>query len=93
MKRVILPQIALLLTACDQQPPPAKIAQEPWPNEAEVLFQQAEVLRYELEQRKLESERLQAQGLVGAPPMPRRESAAANMASDSSTTGQSVQRE
>jgi len=71
MKRVIFPQILLLLAACDEPSEP-RVAPEPWPNEAEALFQEAEALKYELEQRKLEAERLRAQGLDGAPPMPRR---------------------
>ncbi len=73
MKRwLILTQTLVLATACEQrQPPPAPPA-EPWPTEAEEVFQRAEVLKYELEQQRLEQERLRAQGLEGAPPGERR---------------------
>ncbi len=93
MKKVIFPQILLLLAACEQQQATPKVAPEPWPNEAEVVFQQAAVLRYEVEERKAEAARLKAQGLDGAPPMPRREKATTNMANANNTTGQSRQRE
>ncbi len=71
MKRWIVPQLAglVMLSGCDRSPPPPP--PEPWPNDAEVLFQQAEVLRYELIRRQTEAARLRAQGLEGAPPMPR----------------------
>ena len=71
MRTVIFPQILLLLCACEQQPKP-QVAPEPWSNEAEELFQEAEALRYSLEKQRLEAERLKAQGLEGAPPTPRR---------------------
>jgi hypothetical protein len=41
---------------------------EPWSNEAETLFQQEAVLRYELEQQQEEAAKLKAQGIDGAPP-------------------------
>ena len=62
-----------LLTSCDQgmektaAPPRA----DSWSNEAEVIFQQAEALKYSLEEYKLEQEQIQAQGLEGRPPAPR----------------------
>lgn len=71
MKRMIFPQILLLLSACEAPPEP-RVAEEPWSNEAEVLFQEAEALKYSLEQQKLEAGRLRSQGLEGAPPSPRR---------------------
>ena len=71
MKKVIFPQILLLLCACEQAPEP-RVAPEPWPNEAEVVFQEAEALKYSLEKQKLETEKLEAQGLDGAPPSARR---------------------
>ena len=72
MKRWIVPQLALVVTvsACDRASPPPPAA-EPWPDDAEVTFQQAEVLRYELIRRQTEAARLRAQGLDGVPPMPR----------------------
>lgn len=70
MKKVIFAQI-LLLAGCDQRSD-QQVSGEPWPNEAEVLFQEAEALKYTLEQQELESLRLEAQGLEGAPPAPRR---------------------
>ncbi|WP_456373647.1 hypothetical protein [Thiolapillus sp.] len=60
-------QVLWFATGCEQEqktPLPA----EPWSTEAEEVFQQAEVLKYELEQQRLETERLRAQGLDGAPP-------------------------
>ncbi len=72
MKRwLILTQTLVLATACEQQQPTAP-PEEPWSTEAEEVFQQAEVLKYELEQQRLEQERLRAQGLEGAPPGERR---------------------
>jgi hypothetical protein len=68
---LILTQTLWLTTACEQQQQPTLPA-EPWPTEAEELFQQAEVLKYEVEQQRLEMERLRAQGLDGAPPGERR---------------------
>ncbi|WP_419590301.1 hypothetical protein [Thiolapillus sp.] len=41
-------------------------------DEAEVLFQDAQVLRYEVEQRKQETARLRVQDVEGAPPSLRR---------------------
>lgn len=45
--------------------------EEPWSNEAELVFQQAEALKYSLEQQKLEEARIQNQGLDGRAPSPR----------------------
>lgn len=70
MKRLIFPQILLLLCACERPADPG-VAPEPWSNEAEVIFQEAEALKYSLEKQKLEAEKLEAQGLEGAPPSPR----------------------
>ena len=71
MKRVILPHFLLLLSACEAPPEP-RVAEEPWSNEAEVLFQEAEALKYALEKQQLETEKLRKHGLEGAPPSPRR---------------------
>ena len=73
MKKVIFPHILflLLLNGCEAPSEPERV-REPWSNEAEVLFQQAEVLKYEVEQQRMETERLRAQGLEGAPPSPKR---------------------
>lgn len=56
----------LLLSACEPEKPSAQASNEPWPNEAEALFQEAAALRYTLEQQKLEEQRLQTLG-VGSP--------------------------
>jgi hypothetical protein len=66
--------LALLATACsDPQPPPAPARPpDPWSNAAERQFQQAEALRYELEQQQLEDQRLNDLGVAGQPPAPRR---------------------
>ncbi len=40
-----------------------------WPGETEVVFQNAEVLRYQIEQRRLEQSRLDELGVEGAPPI------------------------
>jgi hypothetical protein len=71
VKRLIFPQILVLLSACEA-PPESRITAPFWSNEAEVLFQEAEALKYTLEQQKLETRRLREQGLKGAPPSPRR---------------------
>ena len=70
VKKLIFPQILLLLSACEPSGE-SPVAEEPWPNEAEVLFQEAEALKYEVERRRVERKRLGAQGLEGAPPLPR----------------------
>ncbi len=87
MKKAIFPQILALLAACDA-PPPAPPHRDPpaWSNEAELLFQQAEVLRYELERRRLERERLRERGIQGAPP---HERAAISSSAATVTTGPS----
>ena len=63
----------LLLTGCeqDQGERTKSVAADPWSDEAEVLFQEAEALKYTLQQQQLESARLQEQGLDGQPPSPR----------------------
>jgi len=70
MKRTIFPQILFLLSGCEVPPEPQEDA-DPWSNEAEVIFQEAEALKYSLEKQKLATGRLRAQGLEGAPPSPR----------------------
>ena len=72
MKRLIFPQILLLLLSACDAPPAPRVAKAPWSNEAEVIFQEAEALKYSLEKQKLEAGRLRSQGLEGAPPSPRR---------------------
>jgi len=59
----------LLLAACSDPPAPP-LSAEPWPDEAEVIFQQAEVLRYSVEQQRLERERLRRLGLDDTVPLP-----------------------
>jgi hypothetical protein len=70
VKRLIFPQILLLLSACEAPPEP-RVTAPLWSNEAEVLFQEAEALKYTLEQQKLETRRFSELGLEGAPPSPR----------------------
>jgi hypothetical protein len=67
MRWLILTQISFLLIACNEREPGVE-QKEPWSNEAETLFQQEAVLRYELEQQQEEAAKLKAQGIDGAPP-------------------------
>ena len=69
---LILTQTLVLATACEQPPDKSPVSAELWSAEAEEIFQKAEVLRYELEQQRLEAEKLRLQGLEGAPPGERR---------------------
>jgi hypothetical protein len=66
--------LALLAAACTEPEPPTPTARppDPWSNAAERQFQQAEALRYELEQQKLEQQRLRDLAVEGQPPPPRR---------------------
>jgi len=81
-----LTQMLWLATACEQDGKTA-LPEEPWSDEAELLFQHAQVLRYEQEQRRLETARLRAQGIEGAPPSLRKK-ATSNSNSASTTTSQ-----
>jgi hypothetical protein len=64
--------LVLLLAGCEKdQPVTHAHAPDPWPNEAEVVFQTAEALKYSVEQQKLEIARLKAQGIEGNPPSSR----------------------
>lgn len=60
---------AAALTACgpaqDRQNTPAR---EPWSNEAEAIFQQAETLKFSLEKLQLEQAHSEAIGSSGIPP-------------------------
>ena len=61
----------LLLAACGPAEEPQNTpAPEPWSNEAEVLFQEAEALKYALERQRLEQARLDALGVEGVAPAP-----------------------
>ena len=71
MRWLILTQMFWLLGACENIQQPA-IEKEPWPTEAEVVFQQEAVLRYELDQQQRETKKLQSQGIDGSPPSLRR---------------------
>ena len=74
MKHCILFSLLFLsLVACERQEKQASktVNADSWSNEAEVVFQEAEALKYSLEQYKLEAERLESQGLEGSPPVPR----------------------
>ena len=55
---------ALLLSACSDPPEAPRLSPEPWSDEAEATFQHAEVLRYSVEQQRLERERLHRLGLA-----------------------------
>lgn len=65
--------LVLLLTGCGQEPPVTAETPkaEPWSNDAELVFQQAEALKHSLEQQKLEQQRIKDQGLEGRPPSSR----------------------
>jgi hypothetical protein len=65
---LILTQTLVLATACEQHQENTPQPEEPWSTEAEEVFQKAEVLKYEVEQQRLEAEKLRRQGLEGAPP-------------------------
>ncbi len=60
------------LAACSAQDdtPATGVTEEPWSNEAEVVFQEAEALKYSLMQHQLEQRRLRALGVEGATPVP-----------------------
>jgi hypothetical protein len=64
--------LGLLLAGCGQAPPETQTTayEEPWPAEHEVIFQEAEALKYSLEQHKLEEQRLREAGLPDNPPAP-----------------------
>lgn len=62
--------LVVALAGCgDDRPPPQ--AQEPWPNEYEAVFQQAEALKYSLQQQELEAQQLREAGVPVTPPAPR----------------------
>jgi hypothetical protein len=61
IQRVVLLVLGSLgVTGCSEREHAQPVTQERWSNEAEVLFQHAEVLRYTLEQQLLEQQQLQA---------------------------------
>jgi len=64
--------LGLALAGCGQAPPEMQrsASEEPWPHEHEVIFQEAEALKYSLEQHKLEEQRLREAGLPENPPAP-----------------------
>ena len=74
-KPISLPSLLLLamLGACEQaaEKKGAEPYRDPWPNEHEVIFQEAEALKYSLEQHRLEEQRLRETGLPAAAPAPR----------------------
>jgi len=43
---------------------------EPWPNEHEAVFQEAEALKYSLQQQEIEAQRLHEAGLPDTPAAP-----------------------
>jgi len=74
-KPVMLPSLLALLAlpACDQQGEARDIHNQPdpWPNEHEVIFQEAETLKYTLQQQELEAQRLREADLPQGPTAPR----------------------
>lgn len=72
MLRSVLTLLPLLLPACSDPAPhqaaPA-LGGDPWSNEAEEIFQNAEALKYALEQHKLEQQRLQESDVEGKAPV------------------------
>lgn len=72
MRRWLL-VFSLLLQGCgddpaESEPPPARQS-DPWSNAAEQTFQDAEALKYELEQWSLEQQSLQQLEVEGAAPL------------------------
>lgn len=61
--------LSVCLPGCTEQAneQSAKSA-EPWPTDAEVLFQRAEVLKYTQEQQRLEQLKLEQLGIDGSAP-------------------------
>jgi hypothetical protein len=70
--RSLLLMLLLGLGGCSGQDdtPQAGPTEEPWSNQAELVFQRAEVLKYSLTQHQLEQQRLRALGIEGATPVP-----------------------
>ena len=74
--RIALPSLVLgtgLLCGCGQSAPgdsAQATPQEPWPNEYEMIFQEAEALKFTLQQHRLEEQRLYEAGLPANPPAP-----------------------
>ena len=69
---IILP--VLFLFGCKEEDAlttQPKQKEEPWSNEAELVFQHAEALKHSLEQQKLEEARIDDQGLEGRAPSAR----------------------
>lgn len=72
LKILTLFGLLALQFGCEQAPAPPPPQQEAWPHEAETIFQNAEALKYALEQAKLEEQRLRELNVDGqAPILPR----------------------
>ncbi len=73
-KPIMLPSLLAVLSlgACDQQEKAGKAhtQRESWPNEHEVIFQEAEALKYTLQEQELEAQRLREADLPHAMPAP-----------------------
>jgi hypothetical protein len=73
-KPITLPSFLLLavLAGCEQAVPelPAPVNRDDWSHEHEALFQEAEALKYSLEQHRLEEQKLRDAGLPVTPPAP-----------------------
>ncbi len=70
MRLLILTQMLWLLGCSDTSAPEAE--KETWDTQAEVIFQQEAVLRYELERQKQEAATREIQDSYASPPSPRR---------------------
>lgn len=73
LRRLHSAAAAVLLSACEQAAPPdtRPSPAEPWSNEHEVLFQEAEALKFSLEQHRLEEQRLRDAQVPVTPGAPR----------------------
>ncbi len=60
--------LPLCMAACSDAPEPAVKPADPWPNQAEILYQTREVIRYVDDQQRLELKRLEALGVDPEPP-------------------------
>lgn len=60
--------LLICTSACSEAPDPPVAPADPWPDEAEVLYQTREVIRYVDEQQRLKLEQLRTLGIDTAPP-------------------------
>ena len=57
------PWLPLCLAGCSEAPEQSATAADPWSNQAEVIYQTREVIRYVDEQQRLKMEQLQELGV------------------------------